>query len=108
MNGKWSLQLSLVSDRGESFHQAIDADIFAIDEMVVINPPAKDPIGRMLGGDTFDTVIKKMRKRELRKDIMRDECLRLGAKLAEYMEGREGWHGVDRQERIREYEKSRG
>ena len=44
-----------------------------------------------------------LKRREFRKDLFQDEARRLGALLAERMEDKEGWHGVERQERLEDW-----
>lgn len=47
---------------------------------------------------SFDQAITLMKQREFRRERFIREAQRLGAKLADFMEDNEGWHGVDRQE----------
>lgn len=88
----YTLTLSLTDNRGFSVVKAMDLEPSIAREVVVINPPC--PFS-----DTFDSVIQLMKRREFRKDLFRSSCTRMGAKLVEYMEDKEGWHGVDRQEK---------
>jgi len=63
------------------------------------------PPTRGLGASTFDEVVDILRVKELRrKEFIRD-ATRMGHALADFLEDKEGWHGIDRQERIEKLEK---
>lgn len=61
-------------------------------ELEKLEPPA--PLLRPM---SFEEVAAVLKKRQLRKDEFMDAAKRLGQKLAESMEDKEGWHGEDRQ-----------
>jgi len=91
---KWTLQLTLKNDRGENYHTAIDIGhtISGSRPVFPLRPPSEYDFA------TFDTVVEILKARTLRKDVFGQECQRLGRKLAEHLEDKEGWHGEDRKE----------
>ncbi len=92
----WTLELALVDPYGKRTVKAIQLDEFTMQEHAIIKPP--EPF--MVGPRSFDEVIQVMKRREFRKDLFKQEATRLGHALAEYMEDVEGWHGVERQEKL--------
>jgi len=52
-------------------------------------------------GDTFDSCIAKMKKREYRKDEILGACIRLGGLLQDRLCDKEGWHGEERANRFK-------
>jgi len=60
-------------------------------------PPDDTPYG----GETFDSCIAKMKKREYRKDEILDACHRLGSLLQDRLCDKEGWHGQERADRLK-------
>jgi hypothetical protein len=64
-----------------------------VDEMrlgVYFDPTAESPL---------DAVVKKMQAREFRRKLLIQAATNTGGMLADFLEDREGWHGIDRQER---------
>ena len=51
---------------------------------------------------TMADVVRVMQVKEFRKQLLVDEAARAGACLADFLEDREGWHGIERKERIDE------
>ncbi len=91
----WTLKLSLEGPYGERYTVAMPVDAFtAIDRLVDIKPP--DPFCMDIGAVTMNTVVERIRKREIRHDILAAECGRLGRKLAQTMQDAEGWHDASR------------
>ena len=48
---------------------------------------------------------KRLPWKKFRKDLFRQEATRLGVLLAERMEDSEGWHGIEREERLENWRK---
>lgn len=44
----------------------------------------------------MDTAVQMMRVREFRKEMLEHAAAMAGVQLAEFLEDREGWHGLDR------------
>jgi len=50
-------------------------------------------------GDTpLVGMVKMMKAREFRRDLLQDVAKQAAARLADFLADREGWHGLDRQE----------
>ena len=93
----WTLELNLIGPFGEKFTMRAPIDEHTIRQVHEIKPPdllrdfvpSKSPL---------TTVVEKLKRRELRRDLLKQGATRLGILLAERMEDAEGWHGVDREE----------
>lgn len=55
-------------------------------------------VGR--GETPFDAAVTALKVRELRKGLLSDCCKAAGLQLADFLEDREGWHGLDRQDAV--------
>ena len=66
-----------------------------------------DPFTRLGDPDPFETVVEAMKVRELRKHKLAEYCKNMGYTIAEHLEDREGWHGLDRQEKTNDYYRDR-
>jgi hypothetical protein len=53
---------------------------------------------------SFDEAVRVMRRREFRRDLLTSAAAQCGSALADYLEDKEGWHGIDRQEWIKDRE----
>jgi hypothetical protein len=92
---QWTLRLSLEGPSGERYQVAMGVDAFTVREHLVdLNPP--EAFSLQSGMVAMDAVVERIRKREIRHDILRAECLRLGEKLAQTMQDAEGWHDASR------------
>lgn len=89
---KWILQLTLINERGQSFHQAVRISEDIMQQIQRIDPPSFS--------ENFDGVCKIIKRKEFRKNLFVEQSTTLGRLLAAYMEDKEGWHGEDRKERI--------
>jgi hypothetical protein len=63
----------------------------AVDDMKLMNS---------LGAGSMSATVEMMRVREFRKKLLTSAAAQCGTALAEHLEDREGWHGLDRQERV--------
>ena len=61
----------------------------------------------MAGLGSLEKTINVLKTREFRKSLLQECARNLGARLAEYLEDKEGWHGIERQEGILAAEKER-
>ena len=61
-----------------------------------------------VGAISMDDVVKVLKVREFRKGLLMAAARNMGALLAEHLEDKEGWHGIERQERLLEIEKLKG
>jgi hypothetical protein len=52
--------------------------------------------------DPFAAVVEVMRTKEFRRSLLKDAARNIGHALADHLEDREGWHGIERAERVRE------
>ncbi len=65
----------------------------AVDDMKLLNS---------IGAGSMSATVEMMRVREFRKKLLTSTAAQCGAALAEHLEDREGWHGLDRQRRVEE------
>lgn len=49
------------------------------------------------GETPFDSVVKVLKVRQFRKRLLIESARNVGHQLADFLEDREGWHGLDRQ-----------
>lgn len=49
---------------------------------------------------SFEEAVEVMRVKELRRGLLVSAATQVGGALADHLEDREGWHGLDRQERV--------
>ena len=90
--GNWKLQLMLVGPCGERYAISISVAEEVASDIAKINPPSMlAPFERSL-----DQTVSVLRRREFRKDLLMQECTRLGKLLSERMEDAEGWHDASR------------
>lgn len=96
---KWTLHLSL-SNGLETYNFAQELDRDTIDSGMSPRLREEMDMGRDVGIATvsFDQMVRMMKRREFRKELMIETANRLGARLAEHMEDKEGWHGMERAE----------
>jgi hypothetical protein len=64
----------------------------------------KPPSAYFPGELTFNDTVEILQVRELRRKQFIADATRMGMALADYLEDKEGWHGLDRQEGIRKIE----
>lgn len=103
---KWVLELSLRNQLGESYRQCIELTPEDIESGMTPRTREHMEIAASVGapdpGLTFDAVVNMMKKREFRRDGLKDAAERLASQMADFMEDKEGWHGTDRAERARD------
>jgi len=93
---RFFLRMSFYDNEGNTFaERAIEIDsAWTGQRYAEIKPPRAG-----FDAVTFEDAVEVLRVRELRrKDFIRDAA-RMGMALADHLEDKEGWHGVDRQER---------
>jgi len=102
---RWRLEMSLLGPFGEKITVAVMLDPSTASEVARIAPPT---IWNLPVGPTknfLEETVKVLKRREYRKDLFGFEAARLGKLLAEHMEDKEGWHGIERQEVLTERDK---
>lgn len=104
MRPKCSIHLIVRNEFGEEVgHMAVGADEFPVfSERFVEEIRAPMEIGFSLA--SFDTVVSTLKKREFRREILMKASQKLAARLSDYIEDKEGWHGEHRRETIKEIE----
>lgn len=50
------------------------------------------------GMSPFNAAVKILRVKELRRDLLKQAGSMAGGQLADFLQDREGWHGLDRQD----------
>lgn len=53
-----------------------------------------------IGAVPFKSAVEVLRVREFRKHLLIESARQLGHQLTDFLEDREGWHGLDRQEGV--------
>lgn len=48
---------------------------------------------------SFETAVEIMKRKEFRRGLLMSAASQCGEALANFLEDREGWHGIDRQEK---------
>lgn len=106
MSARYSIRLSVYDKQGlDEWHMATDSDEFPVfGERFVEDIRDPGPVPD-LTGISFDTVVSTLRKREFRRELLLTAAKKLAARLADYIEDKEGWHGESRRDRIKEMEK---
>ena len=95
---KHTIIVSIVNETGTvTLATNIGENIFS--DLERIEPPGP---AELSPGTTFNDVVTILRKREYRRHRLIDQVHRMGMQLADRLEDEEGWHGVERQETIRE------
>lgn len=98
---RWTLQLTFKNNEGMSYHMAVDIEHNIARTLQRIEPPPPAEISPF----TFTDVVEIIRRRVFRKDLFVREATRLGHLLAERMEDKEGWHGIKREEQLKDWGK---
>lgn len=91
----------VVSDRQrfDEWRMCVSSDDFPVfSERFVddIRDPGPVPIY-----SSFDDVVRTFKKREFRRELLLQAAKKLAARLSDYIEDKEGWHGEGRRERIK-------
>jgi hypothetical protein len=102
MSRPWLLKLALLGPDGEKYDMAISLGNDVIDSYVCVPPPDMSLVQFGLG-TSFNEAVEIMRRRDLRRDLFAQECARIGLLLAHRMEDKEGWHGVERKENLKDW-----
>lgn len=105
MTARYTITLSVHDRQGcDSWHMATDTDEFPIfSERFVedVRAPIEVPGFSVL---SFDTVVSALKRREFRRDLLLHAAKKLAARLGDYIEDKEGWHGEGRREHIKQHE----
>ena len=105
MSARYTIKLSVYDRTGpDEWHMATDSKEFPVfSERFVETIRAPIDLGASLM--PFDTVVSAMKERQFRRDYLLEAAKKLAARLADYIEDREGWHGESRRDRIKEIER---
>jgi hypothetical protein len=90
-------------DGPRSYHQAIDLPVETFGERLADDMKAGVAFA---GPSAFEQTVSTLKSRQFRRDLLERAAQMLGKKLADHLEDREGWHGLDRQEAARNVEKT--
>ena len=95
---RFFLRMSFYDNEGNTFgERAIEIDSAwcgARPSFIHLSPPS--PFD---GEVTMSDAVEVLHVRELRRKEFAEDATRIGHALADHLEDKEGWHGVDRQER---------
>lgn len=92
---KLFFQMKLVDERG-CVHAAIEREVPA--EAAYMGERAADEMRLgSISGATFDHAVRTLKMRRVRRGLLRKVAANAGEALADHLEDREGWHGLDRQ-----------
>lgn len=103
MEPRWTLILTFRGSYGESYSQAVEISPDIATEIARIRVPS--PFDFHPNRSALEQTIEVLRMKQLRKDLFTDEATHLGILLAERMEDKEGWHGMDRADHLKEWGK---
>jgi hypothetical protein len=78
---------------GLPFASALNLSFDIFRDIAHIEPPG--PI--FVGG--FDEVVAVMKRKQFRRDVLRQCAQQLADRIADHLEDKEGWHGEERRER---------
>jgi hypothetical protein len=106
VSARYVIKLSVYDKQGfDEYHMATDSDEFPVfSERFVDEMKA----GLAFVGSRnmrMDETVNVLRKREFRREFLLHAAKKLAARLADYIEDKEGWHGDDRRDRIKEVER---
>lgn len=101
MGQHWRITLTLEGSYGEKYDVCLPVDDVFIHESMGLMPPAPRPFDNR----KTEEIIRVIQRKEFRKDLLRDTCRRLGTILGQRLEDKEGWHGEDRQEGLKDWGK---
>ena len=109
MSDDWHLEMTFRGPYGEKYTVAMPVDSHVAVERFHV----KKPLGFGLMLDTgvvlagaFEQVVYAMKRREYRKTAFIDAAAKMGQILAERMEDKEGWHGIEREEKLETWGRS--
>lgn len=103
MRPKFTLTVRLTDDRGQShgfMAQNLGEDVVMFGDRLADDMRAGLAF---VGPGAFDQTVRILKERKFRRDLLIDAATQLGHSLADYLEDAEGWHGEDRQERIKRH-----
>lgn len=105
MDNRYSIQLRVVDKRtGETWAMATESDEFPIFSERFVDE-IRAPVEVGFAVHSFDTVVRTLKKREFRRDLLLSASRTLAGRLGDYIEDSEGWHGERRRDRIKELRK---
>ena len=98
--GRLLFELKLFDDYGR-VHGVVRREIS--EKAAYMGPRIKEDlelgaIAADMGTTPFDATVEVLRVREFRRGLLRDAAAWAGLQLADFLQDREGWHGLDRQE----------
>lgn len=99
---KLFFEMAIVDSYGKvhaKLRREIHEDAAYMGDRIVSDMKASADLG--IGLMTFDEAVRVMKRKEFRRQLLVSAAQQCGAALADYLEDKEGWHGLDRQERIR-------
>jgi hypothetical protein len=106
MKSDWTLQLSIRERHGSrSYHMAVDLDIETFGERLADDMKAGLAFA---GPGAFEETVSVLKERQFGRDLLERAATMLGKQLADHLEDREGWHGIERQEALQAAERKRG
>jgi len=93
------LELKLVDDRGVT-HGTVSRNLS--EEVAFMGDRAAEEfrlgVPLLYSNDPMAEAVKVLKAKEFRKDLLVRACADIGAQLSDFLQDREGWHGVERQE----------
>jgi len=101
-------EMAIVDGTGRvhaKLRREIHEDAAYMGERIVDDMRSDAAIG--IGLVTFDEAVRVMKRKDFRRKLLTSAAAQCGGALADYLEDKEGWHGIDRQERLQEMERRR-
>lgn len=101
MRPKCTIHLYVRDEFGQEVgHMAVGADEFPVFSERFVDE-VRAPIDVGFSILSFDQVVSTLKQREFRREILMDAARKLAARLSDYIEDKEGWHGESRREAIK-------
>jgi hypothetical protein len=98
---KWTLKLELRNNFGERYSVAVELDRECV--FSGMTPMTRESIDLGISPFGFDDVVKMMKRREFRRDLLAKAAEQLSGQMGDFMEDKEGWHGRERADAAEKY-----
>jgi len=106
MNNRFAIRLSVIDRYGDQdAHMVVEMDEFPVFSERFVEEVTSEFAPIALGPQPFDAMVKVLKTRQFRKDMLKQAARVLGDRLSDYIEDREGWHGERRRDTIKEQRK---
>ena len=103
MNNRFAIRLSVMDRYGDQdAHMVVEMDEFPVFSERFVEDVTSEFAPLALGPEPFNAMVKILKTRQFRKDMLERAAQVLARRLSDYIEDREGWHGERRRDTIKE------